>query len=207
MILMKEIDPMIGRRFRFWDSEGLKTVAELIRAEEIKRGSRSEIAEVAGYSSQTIFNLMKNLNNYGGEIIKEPHPDTLLNLAVAITNPDTGQPFDPEELIKVARGLVRLRSREWENQPLYMLQELPYPAAVRELWRLIGDRTIDRAAQDWGIDSERLRQLLESKDPTIAMPRLTEVWRIVSKSYPDRNANRLMQFYVGEQQQPPNGSK
>lgn len=200
MILLKEKDVCMTRNFRFWDSDGLKTVAELVKAEETKRRSRVAIADEAGCSAQTLSNLMKNLDNCNGDIAKEPHPDTIGKIAPSITNPDTGQPFEPEELIKVARGLSRLRSQEWENQPLYLLQELPYPQAVRELWRLIGDRTIDRAAQDWGIPDDRLRELLESKDAELAVPRLQEVWKIVAKSYPDRNANRLMQFYM----QPPN---
>jgi transcriptional regulator with XRE-family HTH domain len=187
----------------FWDAQGLRTIAELIQTEIEKPGcTRQSLATAAGVSHQTIANLLKNLENEPGNAIHPPKPDVILNLARVLPNPDSmGQTFDPEELLKLARGLIRLRSAI-DASKMYLVQKLPFPAAVLELWRLIGDRTVERAARDWDIPLERLTNLLESNDPALATPTISEVYRIVSKSYPDKVANRLINLYVDPKKLP-----
>lgn len=187
----------------FWDAEGLRTVAELIEAELKKHGRNKNVLErESGVSRQTIANLLKNLNNSPGQPGWTPQPEIILNLAQAISNPDAGgEKFKPRELLAIATGDSRLKSAIHASER-YLVQNLPYPAAVVELWRLIGTRTVERAARDWGVPASRLNELLRSDDPIRATPTYTEIARIVSKSYDDKLANRLINLYADQNRLP-----
>ena len=176
----------------FWDAEGLRRVAELIRMEmEMGKVTQKEIAQRAQVSEQTISNLLLNRYNADGKIVKPPHPDTILKVAPHITDPAKKEPFDPEELLLIARGkAVPLLA---DSEPLECDRH-PYPAAVEELRRLMGDRTIEQAAQDWGISPARLHGFLTATDER-AVPNLLEVKAIVVANYPDKLINRFYQFY------------
>lgn len=186
----------------FWDAEGLRTIAELIQAELDKNGRNLKVLErETGVSRQTIANLLKNLNNSPGQSGWTPKPEIILNLARAISNPDAiGEKFQPRALLAIATGETRLASAINATER-YLVQNLPYPAAVIELWRLIGTRTVERAARDWNIPVSRLNELLRSDDPVLATPSYTEISRIV-RSYDDKLANRLINLYADQNRLP-----
>lgn len=187
----------------FWSSAGLKRVAELVEAEaRADNSSQKIIAQKAGVSEQTISNLLLNRYNTDDRIVKEPKPDTLMKVAPHVTNPATGRAFEPEEFLAIARG----QSFTFKNESETQLDDLnkvdrkthPYPKAVQHIQDLMGDRTIEQAAKDWDMSAERLEELLTTTDPDRAMPNGIEVHRI-SQNYPDKLANRLLQFYAEPQ--------
>ncbi len=173
----------------FWDSTGLKLIAQLV-ASEAEKSSQKEIARRSGLSDQTISNLLLNRHNAEGRIIKPPQPDTLLQIAPHITDPRSKKPFDPEDFLLVARG----RLNPFPEPCPVATSEHPYPAAVQELRRLMGDRSIEQAAQDWGISPARLHGFLTATDER-AVPNILEVQAIVAACYPDKLINRFYQFY------------
>lgn len=181
----------------FWDAEGLKRIAELVQV-EAEKSSQKEIAKHSEVSEQTISNLLLNRYNTEGKIVKPPQPDTMLKVAPNITNPETGQGFEPEEFLAIARGRSKIPAKVAEESATYQVNSQPFPSAVREIRRLMGKLTIAQAATQWDIDPARLEELLTSIDPNRAVPNGIEVHRI-ARNYPDKLANRLLQHYAEPQ--------
>ncbi|HIK42142.1 hypothetical protein [Thermoleptolyngbya sp. M55_K2018_002] len=137
---------------RFYDPEGLKRVGRIVE-EEIRSGriSGRRLAEKAGYSEAAVRDIQKNLKAAPGEVYREPRPDFILAIAPHLTNPKTGQRFDPEELLAIARGL--------DPSPAPMPSR-PYGCAADLLNQAVASHGLDEAAEISTIPRSRLEILL-----------------------------------------------
>lgn len=94
-------------RIRFYTPDGVKRLIELIDNEindPKKQKTQNSIASAAGISPSTLSQLRVNLYNTEGTIAKPPNPETVLDLANQITDPDTGLPFSPWKLLALCCG-------------------------------------------------------------------------------------------------------
>ena len=179
-----------------FSQEGIRRLGDFIREQmedcDITIDALIERCMQVGY--QTNKGKIQRLRDGVG---MEPSPGLLWAIARTgfITHRD-GTPYTLEDFLKIACGQIDPAPTAAELAGNYEVSKHPFPAAVSELKRLIGDRSLEEAAKDWGLPPERLRELLESADPNRATPNMIEAHRIVSKAYPDKLVNRLFQLYT-----------
>lgn len=161
----------------FYSPNGLKQVAELLDA-TVEQISQNELARQAGVSASTIGNLRLHRHNTSELIGKKPDPDTLLVLAPFITDPRTGQPFCPEEFLRVARGHLSLEAPH------------PFISAVDYLQAQMNQRSLSKVelAERARISVDRLQQILDGD-----VPLFSELLRLSSQL--GGNADELGKLY------------
>ncbi len=126
--------------------------------------------------------------------------DASLLMAIAqleiVLNPATGKPFTLQELILIgceAIDPIALKPPTVSNPET----KLPYPAAVAEIKRGMGDRTIEQFAKAVGISKRRLNEILTSPDssPGKALPAWEELLKLSGALYPDKSVEPLIRLY------------
>lgn len=86
----------------FYTAEGLRRVAQLVQDMTDLHGvTQKALAEESGIPRSMITKVLLNIHNHD-RIAGWIRPTTLIKLAPAIINPETGRKFTPSELLTVA---------------------------------------------------------------------------------------------------------
>jgi len=180
----------------FWDSEGLKRVAEIVD-DEIARvklqGGQKFLAQKADISAQSITNLRLNRLNNAGKIAKRIEPDTLMKLAPHITNPATGQKFQSGwELLAIATGHASMASSSPKNSEHSMmyLAHISKHKGLKVIKEGMGGLSVEDFAARCSIPLEAMQEILAGR-----VPLKKEFVRIAAVIYPDSDTERLMEAY------------
>lgn len=172
-----------------WSSEGLRRIAELVQLEN-DRISQKVLATKAKVSPATISNLLLNLHNSNGRIVKEPKLETLAKIAPHVTNPDTGQPFTPQEFFSIATDGF-YNSQNGGGSPnelaIYVAPQNPGLQWVRAAQ---GSMTLKEFAQRCELSPEVMGEILEGRLPT-----KMECMFIAAEIDSEKNTRKLMEAY------------
>lgn len=124
--------------------------------------------------------------------------DAALLLAIAdlgiVRNPATGDPFSLRELILIGCEAIDPSTiTKGDTAP----GPPAYPAAVAEIKRGMGDRSLDQFAKTTGISKKRLTAILTSPDPGPgqALPTWEELLKITSAIYANKSIEPLARLY------------
>lgn len=171
----------------FYSPEGLKQIA-LFLDKQLSPSTglaQNELARRAGVSSGTIGNLRGHRHNYGDTMVgKKPDPDTLLVLAPYLTDPLTNEPFDPERLLAVARGLSMLEPINTDEEEV-----TAYPEAVNFLKTQMKGKTVEEFAKLCRLKPQAVREILKGRRPTFV-----ELLKL-GVLFADRNPEPLARLY------------
>ncbi len=186
----------------FYSASGLRDIAlwldELIEGR--KQTTQQAIADCAGSSGSTIGSLRMHRHNQPDLFVsRKPDPDLILSLGRCIPDPQTEQPFADEwRLLWVAIGKEPLRTPPPPTPP----SSHPYPAAQRELKRLIKKLGgLEKAATLWHLSPDRLLELLHGTGDRV-IPDTREAHQIVRVSYEDKLINRISDLYLDPSPEP-----
>lgn len=171
----------------FYNPEGLKTIALLLDdlIDQKKEWSQNALAEASGVSSNTIKNIRRNRLNTT-KILHDPHPSSLLCLASYVVNPLTGNRFDPEAFLSVARGQIVI--------PLNLIgatSQRPATSSPAVEFIRAGMRgTEAQFAKSCGIPLPAFREILSGRPPT-----WVELLKLGSQLFEDKNPEPLARLY------------
>lgn len=172
----------------FYSPQGLKMVALLVEdlIEHRKQWSQNALGESLGVSGTTIKNLRLNRLNTD-KILHEPHPTLILRLASYITNPLTGDRFDSEDFLRVARGQIVI--------PISLIgksvdQQTVLNPAVEFIRAGMHKKTEAQFARACGIPLPEFREILSGRIPT-----WVELLQLGSQLFEDKNPEPLARLY------------
>lgn len=115
---------------------------------------------------------------------KKPDPDTLLAIAPYLTDPATGELFDPERLLAIARGQDVLESADADDKEV-----TAYPKAVNFLKAQMKGKTVEEFSKLCRLKPQALREILKGRRPTFV-----ELLKF-GVLFADRNPEPLARLY------------
>ncbi|MBW4580628.1 MAG: hypothetical protein KME42_13775 [Tildeniella nuda ZEHNDER 1965/U140] len=148
----------------FWDSQGLRRIAELIKSQTGpqagKRMTQERLCYLAGVGKSNLSLFLKNIGNSKGFYSHIPAPEFLLKIAPHIIDPDTGENFDPAKFLAIAWKL---------NDRVIVLSQAPQPVALpTHILKLKG--AIDAVLEAEQIDLKTLAESMKLHTAGITEP-------------------------------------
>lgn len=180
----------------FYSSEGLKAIALLLDEliDKQKLFSQNALAEAVGVAPNTIKGIRSNRFNTEGKITYKPDPETILELALHISEPKTSKSFDAERLLAIARGQLQLSTPDPSVQsPIAHSQAVSF---LQSEMKKQG-KEIEVFATDCSIPVVKMREILAGRMPTWG-----ELLKLGGCLFPDKNPAQLAALYGVEEETP-----
>lgn len=148
----------------FWSADGLAAIAKCIKdyleqQKEVGGDTQDSFAAKVGLTPTLIMDFKKIHHPSSGVVKRKPDGDFFFALSKALPDPTTGEPFDTERLIRIARG----------HEQLYPVSEsdAPHAAARAYIKRGMGHMTVAQFAKLAEISPKRMQEILNGSKPDL----------------------------------------